>query len=132
MAVGHGSMRLRRPLGSWCRPFPERTNQQKYAEGIDRREVRIRKLHGSFSGALVLLATPIADGRELPSSVLKYDLRADVEDEAAKTEEHGRAFGPTYPTVHEVQVADEHAIMMIDLCGGTLSKPYESKDPCPP
>ena len=71
------------------------------------RKVEVTKLHGSFSGALVLLAKPFgADGRELPSSVLKYDVKSDVLDEATKTEEHGRAFGPTYPKVHDIQVLE--------------------------
>ena len=42
-------------------------------------KVEVKKLHGSFSGALVLLAKPFgADRCELPSSVLKYDKKANV------------------------------------------------------
>ncbi len=36
-----------------------------------------------------------ADGRELPSSVLKYDQQAVVEAEAALMEEHGKDWGAT-------------------------------------
>ena len=44
----------------------------------------------------VLVAKPFsADGRELPSSVLKYDQQAVVEAEAALMEEHGRDWGAT-------------------------------------
>ncbi len=68
------------------------------------RKVEVIKLHGSFSGALVVLAKPFgANQRQLPSSVLKFDKEAAVLDEAAKTEEHGKAFGPTYPKVHDIQ-----------------------------
>ena len=34
-------------------------------------------------------------------------------DEAAKTEEHGKAFGPTYPRVHDIQVVEEWALMQV-------------------
>jgi hypothetical protein len=83
------------------------------------RKVKVTKLHGSFSGALVLLAKPFdAHERELPSSVLKYDKHEAVMDEAEKTEEHGKAFGATYPRVRDIQVIGEWAVMQIDLCGG--------------
>ena len=42
--------------------------------------VKLSLLHGSFSGAKVLLMAPTRrDGRELPTSVLKVDKRAEVE-----------------------------------------------------
>ena len=44
------------------------------------RAVKLTLLHGSFSGAKVLLMSPKrADGRELPTSVLKVDKRAEAE-----------------------------------------------------
>ena len=58
----------------------------------------MRKLHGSFSGALVLLAQPIAqDGSLLPSSVLKYDTASNVTAEAHKTRLHGKDWGTAHP-----------------------------------
>ena len=78
------------------------------------RKVEVTKLHGSFSGALVLLAKPFDAGlRVLPSCVLKYDQRSEVLEEAAKTEEHGKAFGATYPTVRDIQVDGDWALMQI-------------------
>ena len=49
-----------------------------------------------LQSAQVLVAKPFsADGRELPSSVLKYDTQAVVEAEAALMEEHGKDWGAT-------------------------------------
>ncbi len=49
-----------------------------------------------LQSAQVLVAKPFgADGRELPSSVLKFDTQATVEAEAALMEEHGKDWGAT-------------------------------------
>ena len=59
--------------------------------------VELKQLVGSLSGAQVLVAKPFSgDGRELPSSVLKYDKQEIVEKEAGLMEEHGKAWGATY------------------------------------
>ena len=58
--------------------------------------VELKQLVGSLSGAQVLVAKPFSgDGRELPSSVLKYDKQEIVEKEAGLMEEHGKAWGAT-------------------------------------
>ena len=60
--------------------------------------MELKQLVGSLSGAQVLVAKPFSgDGRELPSSVLKYDKQEIVEKEAGLMEEHGKAWGATYP-----------------------------------
>jgi len=87
-------------------------------------KVEVTKLHGSHSGALVLLAKPFsADGTELPSCVLKYDHKAAVIEEAANTTEHGAAWGPTHPVVRGIVHDGDWAVMEIDLCGGMLGVP---------
>ena len=95
--------------------------------------VELAKLHGSFSGALVLLMVLYRrDGQELPTTVLKYDLAAEIEDEAAKTSEHGPRWGPAHPRVLDLvaQPAESYgadarpkALMQIDLCGGAFGVP---------
>ncbi len=63
--------------------------------GTDLRSARARVEH-FFQSAQVLVAKPFsADGRELPSSVLKYDRQAAVEAEATLMEEHGKDWGAT-------------------------------------
>ena len=64
--------------------------------------MQITKLLASFSGALVLLAMPFdADSRELPASVLKYDLEGEVDKEVALTRQHGKDWGATFPQIHQ-------------------------------
>ena len=91
------------------------------------RRVVLSKLHGSFSGALVLIMQRFRpDGRELPMSVLKYDMATDIVDEAAKTNTLGPNWGAAYPHVHDTitcEGAKGRGLMQIDLCGGALGLP---------
>jgi hypothetical protein len=90
--------------------------------------VELRKLHGSFSGALVLVMTRFrADGRKLPQTVLKYDRAKDVVEEAKKTTELGPKWGAAFPHVHDVladsEQADSWGLMQMDLCGSAVGVP---------
>ena len=70
------------------------------------------------------------DGHELPTTVVKYDFAAEVQEEANKTKTHGPRWGPAYPRVLDLVVQlDEdpdvkpRALMQIDLCGGAFGVP---------
>ena len=89
--------------------------------------VELRKLHGSYSGALVLIMRRFRrDGRELVPTVLKYDCADDVEAEARLTEELGPKWGAAYPKVQGVLRGDGvggWGLMQIDLCGSAVGVP---------
>ena len=76
--------------------------------------VKLSLLHGSFSGAKVLLMTPIrADRCELPTSVIKYDQRKEIADEVVMTNTHGPRWGPAHPRVLGVQKGEKWAVMQL-------------------
>ena len=73
-------------------------------------QVKLSLLHGSYSGALVLIAEPSrADGMVLPSTVVKFDKSSDIEKETKLTQEHGPRWGPTYPRVLDCKLQDAGA-----------------------
>jgi len=106
-------------LGSVCKELVA-----KLPSCTSARSVKLSLLHGSFSGAKVLLMTPTrADGRELPTSVIKYDKRKEVEDEVVMTNTHGPRWGPAHPRVLGVQKGEKRAVMQLELCGGQFGVP---------
>ncbi len=56
--------------------------------------VEVAKLHGSYSGAMVLLAKPSARGQDLPRTVLKWDTANAILEEAELTQRYGPRWGP--------------------------------------
>jgi len=86
--------------------------------------VKLALLQGSMSGAKVLLVTPTRrDGRELPTSVVKYDKRIEIEKEVSATRLHGPRWGPTHPRVLGVRLGEKMAAMQLELCGGQFGVP---------
>ena len=88
------------------------------------RAVKLTLLHGSFSGAKVLLMAPTRrDGRILPTSVLKVDKRLELEKEIKLTKIHGPRWGSTHPQILDVKVGEEWGVMQLELCGGRFGVP---------
>ena len=95
--------------------------------------MKLTLLHGSYSGALVLIAEPSrADGMVLPSTVVKFDKSSDIEKETKLTQEHGPRWGPTYPRVLDCKLQDAGAeargILQIELCGGRFGVPSLTRE----
>ena len=96
--------------------------------------VKFELLHGSFSGARVLNMTPFrSDGRELPTTIVKYDHASAIVKEAEKTRALGPRWGGAHPKVLDVVLDDRAAgrwgLMQIELCGGGFGVPGLTKAP---
>lgn len=75
------------------------------------------------------------DGTPMPSSVLKFDIDENVQDDIKKTKHYGSLFGLTTPKVKAshcvpgVDAQDPSSLMQIDLCGGMFGLPEFASAP---
>eukprot|EP00414_Alexandrium_minutum_P003168 CAMPEP_0113818280 /NCGR_PEP_ID=MMETSP0328-20130328/161_1 /TAXON_ID=39455 /ORGANISM="Alexandrium minutum" /LENGTH=303 /DNA_ID=CAMNT_0000786215 /DNA_START=166 /DNA_END=1078 /DNA_ORIENTATION=- /assembly_acc=CAM_ASM_000350 len=97
---------------------------------------KVKQISLSFSGAAVFFFSPIRkDGTPMPSSVLKFDIDENVQDDIKKTKHYGSLFGLTTPKVKAshcvpgVDAQDPSSLMQIDLCGGMFGLPEFASAP---
>ncbi|CAK0865780.1 unnamed protein product [Prorocentrum cordatum] len=97
---------------------------------------KLKQISLSFSGASVFFFSPSRkDGTPMPSSVLKFDVAANVKEEIELTERYGKLFGLTTPKVKDSQFLEDVsedepcAVMQIDLCGGIFGLPEFASAP---
>eukprot|EP00746_Dinoflagellata_sp_MGD_P141027 gnl/MRDRNA2_/MRDRNA2_74191_c0_seq1.p1 gnl/MRDRNA2_/MRDRNA2_74191_c0~~gnl/MRDRNA2_/MRDRNA2_74191_c0_seq1.p1 ORF type:complete len:1441 (+),score=225.46 gnl/MRDRNA2_/MRDRNA2_74191_c0_seq1:74-4396(+) len=114
----------------------QQANVRKLKECMTYPRAKLKKVAQSFSGSIVLFWTPITrDGTLMPSSILKIDTAANVEDELQKTINYAPFFGAAVPQVQQAVIEQQESasqvtsILQLELCGGSLGLPEFTKAP---